>query len=116
MVRLMRTAMPSFFVRGCAPAPPACRALSFLKAIMQCAFVLCLLALARPGPCQLTLPVCCPSPLVPQRLEVLMHIITVTFDMNQPMHEAMKVPNWNRCAATLFDILVGRPAIIWLGV
>jgi hypothetical protein len=41
-----------------------------------------------------------------QRLEVLIHIITITFDMNQPMHDAMKTANWKRCAATLFDILV----------
>lgn len=49
-------------------------------------------------------------PWIPQKLEVLIFIITVTFDMNQPMHASMTVPNWNRCAATLFDILVSKQA------
>lgn len=43
-----------------------------------------------------------------QRLEVLVHLLTVLFDMNQPIAAAMTTPNWKRCAATLFDIMV-RP-------
>ncbi|KAL4433586.1 hypothetical protein ABPG75_000027 [Micractinium tetrahymenae] len=41
-----------------------------------------------------------------QKVEVLINIITVTFDMNQPTQSAMTVPNWNRCAQTMFDIMV----------
>ncbi|KAI7845552.1 hypothetical protein COHA_000843 [Chlorella ohadii] len=41
-----------------------------------------------------------------QKLEVLINVITVTFDMNQPTQNAMTVPNWNRCAQTMFDIMV----------
>ncbi|KAL4854001.1 Eukaryotic translation initiation factor 3 subunit C [Chlorella vulgaris] len=41
-----------------------------------------------------------------QKVEVLINVITVTFDMNQPTQSAMSVPNWNRCAQTMFDIMV----------
>ena len=40
-----------------------------------------------------------------QRLEVLVHLITVIFDMNQPTTGPMTTPNWKRCAATLFEIM-----------
>ena len=40
-----------------------------------------------------------------QRLEVLVHLITVIFDMNQPTLAPMSTPNWKRCAATLFEIM-----------
>jgi translation initiation factor 3 subunit C len=44
-----------------------------------------------------------------QRLEVLVHALTVTFDCNQPIVGPMTTPNWRRCAATLFEILVRAP-------
>jgi len=40
-----------------------------------------------------------------QRLEVLVHLITVIFDMNQPTLAPMSTPNWKRCAATFFEIM-----------
>ena len=40
-----------------------------------------------------------------QRLEVLVHLITVIFDMNHPTTGPMTTPNWKRCAATLFEIM-----------
>lgn len=40
-----------------------------------------------------------------QRTEVLMNIVTVTFDMNQPTVAPMSTVNWNRCAATMFEVL-----------
>ncbi|PSC74602.1 Eukaryotic translation initiation factor 3 subunit C [Micractinium conductrix] len=40
-----------------------------------------------------------------QKVEILINVITVTFDMNQPTQNAMTVPNWNRCAQTMFDIM-----------
>jgi translation initiation factor 3 subunit C len=40
-----------------------------------------------------------------QRTEVLINIVTVTFDMNQPTVASMSTVNWNRCAATMFEVL-----------
>lgn len=40
-----------------------------------------------------------------QKLQVLVHLITVTFDMNQPLAAPMTVVNWKRCMATLFEVI-----------
>lgn len=40
-----------------------------------------------------------------QRVEVLVHLLTVIFDMNQPTLSPMTTVNWKRCASTLMDIM-----------
>ena len=48
-----------------------------------------------------------------QRLELMVNIIMVTFDMNQPTVAPMTTPNWNRCASTMLDILVRAGLVGW---
>lgn len=40
-----------------------------------------------------------------QKVDVLINMITVIFDMNQPTVTPMSTPNWNRCGATLFEVM-----------
>lgn len=40
-----------------------------------------------------------------QRMEVLVHLLTVIFDMNQPTVAPMTTPNWKKSASILFEIL-----------
>lgn len=40
-----------------------------------------------------------------QRVEVLVHLLTVVFDMNQPTTSPMTTSNWKKCASTLMDIM-----------
>lgn len=40
-----------------------------------------------------------------QKIEVLVHLVTVVFDMNQPLTAPMTVPNWKRCMASSFEIM-----------